>query len=353
VPRNAVRRRQYTQSYNATDSSGLTLIAALVNSGTSHPNCLTTPSLAPLPIHIELISIILVHPLFTTKARQNEQQEIASRAISFLRSLLSNLGPLNANLGEAFSLVPTSSVRGSRRSRNGGGGDERSSGSDDEEDTAHLRGVVANKGRLRNCAKDFWHVVGWALNCSVVYHKRWKYWKVWLDYMLDVLDADWKEREAQDVEDAAFKERLKTDPEAKCEYKLLRNSLLVSYLWGVRGRSSALRWVVGAAFVDGSSEDLRAYPEVFQNETKEVKAENGQKRKREDEFQYKFGDYDNEEDNVEFDSAGTPPASSQETDDEDSISTSDPWMGGSESIVLRQRVLALVSGHFQIEKYLC
>ena len=150
--------------------------------------------------------------------------------------------------------------------------------------------------------------------------------------MLDVLDADWQEREAQD----------EADPAPQDIFKLRRNCLLIKYLSNVRGRSSALKRVVGAIFVDGGSEDLRAYPEVFTNETLEIKAQNGQKRKREDDFEHKFGDYNDDEDDLEFES-GTP-APSQETDDVHESSLSDPWMGGPESIALRQRILVLVSG---------
>lgn len=305
----------------------MNFITALANSGTSHPKSLAIPALAPLPLHIEVVSVLLVHPRYTTQAPQKERAELASRCISFLRSILSNLGPLNANLAEAFSLADARS-RGSRRRH---GGDDTSS-DEDEEEYANLKGIVANQGRIRRCAIDFWHIVGWAFNCSVVHRKRWKYWVVWLDYMLDVLDADWKEREAQD----------EADPAPQDIFKLRRNCLLVKYLSDVKGRSSALKRVVGSIFVDGGSEDLRAYPEVFADEILEIKSQNGQKRKREDDFEHKFGDYNDEEDDLEFDS-GTP-APSQEIDDGPGSSGPDPWMGGPESIALRQRVLVLVSG---------
>lgn len=189
-----------------------------------------------------------------------------------------------------------------------------------------------NKGRIRACATDFWHIVGWVFNCSVVHRKRWKYWKVWLDYMLDVLDADWNEREAQDIENLMSED----------DFKLRRGSLLVKYLSGAKGRSSGMKRAVGSIFADGGVEDLRAYPEIFDNETLEVKAQNGQKRKREDYPETKFGDYNDENEDLEFDSE--TPAPSQETDDDSGSAAPDPWMGGSESIILRQRVLVLVSG---------
>jgi hypothetical protein len=165
----------------------------------------------------------------------------------------------------------------------------------------------------------------------VVYRKRWKYWQVWLDYMLDVLDADWQEREARD----------ESDEGAEDFFKMRKNALLVKHLSGVKSRSSALNRVVGAIFVDGGSEDLRAYPEVFANETLEFKARKGQKRKRDDDFEQTFGEFNDAE--VDFESDSDTPAPSQETDDGSSASGPDPWLGGPQSIRIRQRVLALVS----------
>ena len=232
---------------------------------------------------------------------------------------------MNVNLAEAFSLTPPRT-----RARRRYGGDEASS-DDDEEELAKLKGIIMNKGRIRTCATDFWHIVGWAFNCSVVYRKRWKYWKVWLDYMLDVLDADWKEREARDTEDAVSED----------DFKMRRGSLLVKYLAGAKGRSSGMKRAVGSIFANGGDKDLRAYPEIFDNETLEVKAQNGQKRKREDHSESKFGDYNDEDESLEFDS-GTP-TPSQEANDDGGVSAPDPWIGGSESIILRQRVLTFVS----------
>lgn len=220
--------------------------------------------------------------------------------------------------------------------------DDASSGSDTDDSLKAIRGIVANKGRIRRCAKDFWHMVGWAFNCSVKYPRRWTYWKVWLDYMLDVLDADWVERERQDREDEPPNRAGDSDDEY--EYKMLRQSLLVNYLSETAGRSSSMKRVVRSAFADGSPESLAEFPEVFPNETREVKHQNGQKRKRDD--HRKFGDYDDEE--AEFDSSeltDQSPESSQDTD-EDDMSSKDAWLGGTESIVLRQRVITLVSSRY-------
>jgi hypothetical protein len=200
-----------------------------------------------------------------------------------------------------------------------------------------MKGVIANNGRIRKCAKDFWHMVGWAFNCSVKHPKRWKYWKVWLDFMLDVLDADWKEREAQDRETQA-------DSGDHFVYKTVRQSLLVQYLSDAKGRSSAVKRIVRSAFADGEPDSLREFPEVFPNETKELKAQTGQKRKRGG-VEHRFGDYDDDEAESGFESSELADQIEEhfQDDGEDTAPSIDRWLGGTESILLRQRVVALVS----------
>lgn len=216
-----------------------------------------------------------------------------------------------------------------------------------DEDEEHIKGVVANKGRIRRSAKDFWHVVGWAFNCSVVHPRRWKYWKVWLDYMLDVLDADWNERAIQDEENGFLRSTTRgRHSDAQCRFEMLKSSLLVNYLLDVRQRTSVAKRVVGAVFTDGGPEDLKKYPEVFPNETKEAKDITNQKRKRDDELDVEFGGCSSEEEEGDIDEASASPPGLQERSkaalNGGSINP-DPWMGGPESILLRQRVLTLVS----------
>jgi hypothetical protein len=325
------------------DISALTLLTDLVTSGASHPNHLDTPAIAPIPFHIEIVSALVVHPRHTTQAPRGERVELASRAITFLRSLLAHLGPLNANLGEAFALSPPRTP-GARRGRNGV--DEGGSESGDE--VERMGGVVANKGRIRRNAKDFWHVVGWAFNCSVHHPKRWKYWKVWLGYMIDVLDADWEEREAQDREGSPRSPDSAQGPDITCQ-SMRRGALIVKYIADVKGRSSAVKRVVGAAFAAGGVEDLRSYPEVFQNETREFQAQNGQKRKRGDSIRPEFGGFDDDDmDEASFDSS--QPTDGNQESSQNSLEeevTMDPWMGFPDSIILRQRILVMVSRSHQ------
>ncbi|KUJ23037.1 uncharacterized protein LY89DRAFT_754697 [Mollisia scopiformis] len=316
VPINHDVRQEVTIYFDEELCNGaITLLTDLITTGASSPGP-QNPIYAPAPFHIELASALLIHPRHTNQAPAHDRIELASQAITFLRNLLAIVGPLNANLAEAFSFSGQSN-RSSRRSRNALELDDGSSSSENEDGSEKIRGVIANRGRIRNCAKDFWHMVGWAFNCSVRYPKRWKYWKVWLDFMLDVLDADWNERQSSGLDSG------------------VQNSLLVKYLSEANGRSSAMKRVVRAAFADGSVESLREFPEVFTNETKELKIHNGQKRKRETPIERKFGGYQDEEAESEL--------TDQTSQDEDCIPENDPWLGGPESVTLRQRVITLLS----------
>jgi hypothetical protein len=199
-----------------------------------------------------------------------------------------------------------------------------------------MRGVIANRGRLRRCASDFWHALGWAFNCSVKYPKRWQYWKVWLEYMLDVLKKDYEERARLDRE---AQDAIPQGSGAECEYSSLKGSLLFQYLSEVRGQSRAVRRIAKAIFANGRRESLNEFPEVFKNETKELKIENGQKRKRADTNKERtFGGYDDDVADEDLRSV----ESDMSENEEGSAPKEDSYLGGAESTLLRQRTFALV-----------
>jgi hypothetical protein len=323
-----------------TDSHALTLLQDLVAPGTSNPESADKPIIAPLPLHIEIATAFLIHPRFTNQASSVDHSELASQCITFLRNVLAILGPINANLDEAYSFTLLTNGRNLRRSKTRAGLDDGSSGSGEEEGHDIPQIVTANSGRIRKCAKDFWHMVGWAFNCSIKFPQRWKYWKVWLEYMLDVLDADWYEREEQDLEATSISAELGAGPVDACNYDLCGRSLLVKYLSEVKGGSSAMKRVVRSIFTNGSLEDMKEFPEVWENETKEAKRSSGQKRKRD---AHEFGDCEDEEPSMLSDITDHTPEPYQESGDDEEPVDVDQWLGGTESIILRQRVLVLVS----------
>jgi hypothetical protein len=202
-------------------------------------------------------------------------------------------------------------------------------------------------------AQDFWHVVGWAFNCSIRHPKRWEYWRIWLEYMLEVLKADWKERTRLDEEEN--KTRRSLDARIAQSRTWLKNSILLGYLPERGGSSTAVRRAVKSIFADGSIESLRAYPEVFEKETREQVRQTGTKRKREqkvdideDNFGDYIGDDEYEGQDPTFDSSQPTPPLRDQNDGASLRAGNSSIFGGPEAIALRLRLLALVSNFLNL-----
>jgi hypothetical protein len=313
---------QFHSNSNQADNNALVLLNNILVSGTSFPSP-PEPTWVPPPSHIALASTLLIHPLHTTRASSRDRLSASSHAYTYLRNLLAIVGPKNAELTKAFSFH-NNGARKLRKIK-----DDDSSEEDDE-----IKSSFAGDASVWFRGKDFWHIVGWAFNCSVKHRKRWEYWMVWLRYMLDVIDADWKEREGQAD---------KNHP--------LEESLIANYLANSGGRSTIFRRIVKSIFADGSVESMKAYPEVFENEPKERKSpQAGIKRKAESHVDIdkdEYGDYITQDN--DFDDS---PES--EDDKEEGIAATKKkrkrygpdyavQMGGPEAMALRLRLLGIVS----------
>jgi hypothetical protein len=250
------------------------------------------------------------------------------------------------------------------------------SNSDEETHGDGMKGAVSQQGVFRQ-AKDFWHIVGWAFNCSVRHPKRWRYWKVLLEYLLEVLDDDWTEREAMDEEEhqakreAEYKGKSRAKQLSKSkekhqsmveldlegdelprENKMLHDSLLIRYLSGFdyKYSSASLRRIVKAAFADGSAQSLKEFPEVFENETNELRKKGTHKRKRDEKMDVtgdmEFGDYDEENDDNDglFETSDGSPSPDLKAKIM-GASTYASTIGDSDAILLRQKVMTLVNSN--------
>lgn len=228
----------------------------------------------------------------------------------------------------------------------------------------HINLSIANAGSLWVSAEDFWHVVGWALNCSVAYPRRWARWKLWLEFITTVLQDDWKQRKQivskKQLEDPNFSH-------GSAE-TILADSMIVRYLPGASSGYGGQRRIIRSIFADGSTKAQREFSPVFKNETKDWKEDTGVKRKREakvnvDEDDY--GDYMDSDEENGLDTVGltatTPgtnkgrsgtriiksgdgktlePTTVADHTLDDSIGT----LGDLEAIACRQSLLYLVSG---------
>lgn len=277
-----------------------------------------------------VLATLAIHPTHTSKLADSATHDIPSLSLSYLRSVLATVGPLNANLRDAFSFRGDSSPR--RRGQNNTNPNNLS-----EDDEDHIRGKLANRGSVWARGQDFWKVLGWAFNCSALYPHRWRWWwKPWLEYMLDVLEADYEERKRVDIEQEGQKD--------KYEYQNLQESLLVSYVMPKNSRMSPLKPIMSALFADGSPSSQAIYTEVFKKENK-IASKNNKKRKRGrvDLENDNFGDYDDDES-----TGGSEPPTPEHLrtlamEDDNSAAL---WTTSSltETISLRLRLFALVSG---------
>ncbi len=189
---------------------------------------------------------------------------------------------------------------------------------------------LANIGSLWARAEDFWHVVGWSFNCSILHQRRWERWSIWLAFMVDLLELDWDLRRRDSCVDG------------------MKKSLIVKHInfgGAIAGRE---RKIVKAVFADGQPKAVAEFGEIWQNETKELKTDTAFKRveAKIDIEADNYGDYLEDEDEGDLEDSASD-ASSQPSDlnlhSMDSVPNISTKLGGMDSIDLRIRLLSLLS----------
>lgn len=306
------------------DVAALNLLNTLLCDGISHANASTKPGSIPPPAQLSVLATLAIHPKHTSKIANFEPHDVAALSLSYLRNVLAMVGPVNGNLRDAFLFRS----EGTRRRRSSD--DFHRSESDSEED--HIRGKMAGGSSVWVRGQDFWKVLGWAFNCSALYPHRWRWWKPWLEYVVDVLEADYEERKRLDEESAGKNQR--------CEYTRLQDSLLVAYNMPKSSRSSSVKPIMSALFADGSSSSTSIYKEVFKDETK-VASKTTKKRKRGLDLEKdNFGDYDDDSST----GGSEPPTPEHRRTSARTVDDVVPWTSSSltETVPLRLRLFALV-----------
>jgi hypothetical protein len=259
----------------AIDAEGFELLSNLVTAGnaTDDGKLNDTPTHTPLTQQLALAVTLVVHPLFTNRAKSSLELRASDEALRFLRHVLQTLGPVNANFSEAFTFnASRSRGRGTRQSS------ERNSPTKEDEASA-LYTIFATENSLFSQAQGIWHIVGWAFNCSLLWRNRWVRWKLFLEFFLDVLEQYLKIERPHSFQHAG--QRLSEPTDFACLFKL-----------NGADKRTALR----AIFASGNDKSLNEFGQVFKNETKarNAKAE-GSKRQAVNIDDDKWGDYDNEE----------------------------------------------------------
>ncbi len=307
-------------------------------SGTSYPN----PREAWLPPknQVAFITTLLVHPTFTTRATSTERADVSSQALILLRNILSLLGPSKAKLYEAFAFRSKLAPRRYRHA-------ERAALPTSQHRVPYgeepINSKLANEGSLWLRAQDFWQVVGWAFNCSIHHRGRWNVWKIWLEYMLDVLEADWNDTTR--VQDDGYTRKRSVDPEAM--ENVYQNCIFTQYISDGARSSTAIRRIVKSIFADGTVDALKSYPEVFRDEIREANAKTGTKRKREVKLNLDEDDYGDYMQNDDDDNTPGPSqsdiSSPSAVDDSSNVHSIASIAEDSGAMTIRLRLLALVS----------
>jgi len=283
------------------------MLHGLLAPGASRPDRETLSAWIPPANQIALLATLAIHPTHTNRPSEREDVLVSAQALRYLTNLLSVVGPVNANLRSAFQFV-----QGPRGGRRGYGADADLSGEDDSGGDEAIGSRFAADKSVWARGQDFWKIVGWAFTCSVLHPERWRYWKPWLEYMVDVLEKDSDERARRDGVDKEASPRPGSSD--GYGYPFARQSLIMAYLDKCKNRVN-LRQIVKALLADGGPMSLPLFQEVFDRET-QLTSKGAKKRKREvralDLENDEYGDYcDNDSPPSSQVSQASPPARSR------------------------------------------
>ena len=231
-----------------------------------------------------------------TKSPYSDRAEASLLALRLLKLTLKILGPVNGGFDKAFEFkhFETGLTRHGRGER-----DLSSTGltrlAAFPEQAGQVNGIDPDNlvdGELRNDlartsslwvrAEDFWACVGWALNCSILrlkngptahmYEKRWERWRLWLEFMLDLMEEDWKVRETDPPKDPADDDDvIVVSDEIQARKERLKRSLIYKFIITSSGDYGRDRRIVRSIFANGDTKSTNEFREIFKNELKEPK----------------------------------------------------------------------------------
>lgn len=312
------------------DSKAIFMLNQTLLSSQARDDSLKKSVHAAPPAQLALLSTITVHPHRTTRLKERHDLAVVADSWTYLRNLLSIAGPMNAHFKTAFRFRGAYRPHRQRRAASGEDGQD---GIDDD----RIYNKYDNEESLFHQAEDLWHVFGWAFNCSILYPHRWRYWKLWLEYMLDALEADWNWRRHMDEESESKTTKLCRDHR--------RESLLMMYVEQDRPSRTRRTRILKAIFADGKESSRRFFHEIFHNEHRLPKGD-GQGTKKEmfptnvDVDSGEYGGYMDFTDSNDDDVEGSP----QKTPRTPRLSVSDDLCRGTvDSVPLRLRLFVLLS----------
>lgn len=246
------------------------------------------------PAHTAFLGTLVVHPKFTAHPETDNDRMLPARAHQYLVDVLQLVGPINGNFKSAFVFRDTRDARTNRR-RRGVSEESQDVGSDADD----LKTPLANADSLWSRVPDFWSMLVWAFNCAVLYPDRWTHWKLWLEFMIDVLEKDVRERKRLDEE-----LHVTSGASGEVKYRKLSEAMIVSYI-GNFAVGQIMR--VLFSFLDGESHPAK---EVWAREIQSrVESKTLRLGKKLDLDNNQFGDYLDEEEEESEDEAADNAAS--------------------------------------------
>ncbi|KAL2857937.1 hypothetical protein BJY01DRAFT_201555 [Aspergillus pseudoustus] len=239
-------------------------LSLLLDSLSSQPDA-STPTFIPSPQHLALAATFLVHPSTTARPKTTEEEEAPNVALRLLRLVNSLVGPTNANFNTAFLFThfETSRHGGRRHADDATPSEGRKPLNLDRDIDIDL----AQSASVWSRAEDFWHAVGWAFNCSVLHPARWERWRVWLEFMCEVLENDWDERLRRKENGKPPKEAKKAKKKAEGKQDL-EGSMIVHYINSSSAGFGRNRRILRSIFADGGANSVNEFREVFHHEVK-------------------------------------------------------------------------------------
>lgn len=298
------------------DTQALNLLYNTLASGTYASGT----AIIPQPQHFALAATLLVHPSTTTRAKSVEHKEASHAALRLLRLASTLVSPQHAQLDLAFSFEHSQISRSGRRLR---GDDTGGSGNMPGEAKVQWKELdVAKESSLWSRAEDFWHVVGWAFNCSVLHPERWERWQIWLQYMCEILQDDWNQREdeyeelqkmrKQDAENSSSDQtgQNRITKTKNSDLDVFEKSMIFQYI-AANPTYGPNRRIIRAIFADGSSNSVNEFRQIFDNELKALKSdqnvEKPKKRNRDVNIDKgEYGDYLSEDESEQEDTSADP-----------------------------------------------
>ncbi|OAG12419.1 uncharacterized protein CC84DRAFT_1079705 [Paraphaeosphaeria sporulosa] len=255
---------------------------SLVAAGTS----ITVPArpyaglLAP-PSQLALASTLIVYPHITTRARSAEAIKGSDAALKYLRCVQDTVD-LSA---ESLKTLRTAFTFTDSRRRTNIYSPLNTPSSNRAFDVEQLNDVAANAKSLWRCAEDFWHVVGWAFNCSVKHRKRWERWRLWLDTMLSFLEVEWDHCNKNGGP--------------------LQDTLAWQYICSQEPLAGNTRKrILRATFATGDPPSLNEFAEVWVKETLDPKTTDTKRHSGVVDFEIgDIGDYASEDEDVDMENA--------------------------------------------------